>query len=257
MEPTLTPIGKDDRFCFDCHKGVPCFNACCRDLNQSLTPYDILRLKRHLKLTSDDFLARYTRQHIGPETGLPIITLRCDATRDNGCPFVASEGCRVYHARPSSCRIYPIARAIGRDRRTGRITEHFALLKEPHCRGFEQNKPRTVRQWSKDQGFEPYCRYNDMLMEIISLKNQFHPSPLDLRQQRLFYLALYDIDAFREHLFNKGLAAESDLDEKTRATLKKDDEALLVFGHRWVKAKLFDEMISQQSGRQHSKQDQG
>jgi hypothetical protein len=50
-------------------------------------------------------------------------------------------------------------------------------------------------------------------------------------------------------LFEKGLAKSSDLDAKTVARLKTDDEALLVFGHRWVKQKLFGEMLSRCSNR--------
>ena len=239
----MKPIGKEESFRFACHKDVSCFNACCRDLNQTLMPYDILRLKQHFQLSSSRFLEQYTQQHIGPETGLPIVTLRPDPANDRCCPFVAAEGCRVYNARPASCRIYPVARAISRHRDSGRITEHFALLKEPHCQGFSENKSQTVHEWTQDQGFEPYCRFNDMLMEIISLKNQRLPGPLDLRQQRLFHLALYDLDTFRDHLFKKDLARTEDLDAQTAEQLKNDDEALLTFGHEWVKKELFGKAV--------------
>ena len=33
---------------FRCYKGIECFNACCRDIDITLTPYDILRLKQRL-----------------------------------------------------------------------------------------------------------------------------------------------------------------------------------------------------------------
>ena len=237
----MTPVGKDESFRFACNKNVSCFNACCRDLNQTLMPYDILRLKQHLELSSGEFLETYAIQHIGPETGLPIVTLRPDAANEKCCPFVTDDGCRVYNARPSSCRIYPVARAISLNRDTGRVTEHFALLKEPHCQGFSQEKSQTVREWTRDQGVDAYCRFNDMLMEIISLKNRLIPGPLDLRQQRLFHLALYDVDAFRDHLFNKGLAKEENWDDATAEQLKNDEEALLAFGHEWIKKELFGE----------------
>lgn len=239
MDNLMTPIGKDQPFRFACNKNVSCFNACCRDLNQTLMPYDILRLKHHLRLSSGAFLEQYAHVHIGPETGLPIVTLRPDTAKDKCCPFVTAQGCRVYNARPASCRIYPVARAISQNRKTGRVSEHFALLKEPHCHGFSQTTSQTVREWARDQGFDAYSRYNDLLMEIISLKNRLIPGPLDLRRQRLFQLALYDIDAFREHLFIKGLATGANLDHQTVERLKKDDEALLTFGHDWVKKELF------------------
>lgn len=41
----IIELSDDEPFYFDCQSRVPCFNACCRDLNQFLTPYDIDRLK--------------------------------------------------------------------------------------------------------------------------------------------------------------------------------------------------------------------
>ena len=48
-EPLLIPLDPDDTIGFACHPGVPCFNHCCRDLNQALTPYDVLQLKNHYR----------------------------------------------------------------------------------------------------------------------------------------------------------------------------------------------------------------
>jgi hypothetical protein len=59
----MIPISIDDTFKFSCSAKVPCFNECCQDLNQFLTPYDILCLKNHLGMTSGAFLERYTTTH--------------------------------------------------------------------------------------------------------------------------------------------------------------------------------------------------
>jgi Fe-S-cluster containining protein len=88
-------------------------------VNQLLTPYDILRLKRHFGISSAEFLETYTTQHIGPETRLPVVSLKTDASDGHTCPFVSPEGCRVYENRPSSCRTYPLARMLSRSRETG------------------------------------------------------------------------------------------------------------------------------------------
>jgi len=45
---------------FRCHRGIACWNACCSNIDISLTPYDILRLARRLDLTTTGFLERYT-----------------------------------------------------------------------------------------------------------------------------------------------------------------------------------------------------
>jgi Fe-S-cluster containining protein len=142
MENEFTPLAPEASFRFSCHGRVACFNECCHDLNQFLTPYDILRLKNGLELTSTEFLEQYTTRHTGPETGLPIVALKPETASGMACPFVRPSGCSVYAHRPSSCRIYPIARAITRSRKTGRIQAHFALLKEPHCLGHGQDKTR-------------------------------------------------------------------------------------------------------------------
>lgn len=239
MENNIVPVLPDDRFRFDCSNEVPCFNACCRDLNQFLTPYDILRLKNHLGLTSGTFLEKYTLQHIGPETGLPVVTLKPISDADLQCPFVTPDGCRVYANRPSSCRIYPVARAISRSRETGRITEHFAIIKEPHCLGFQRDKSQTVSEWMRSQEVTAYNELNDMFIEIISLKNRLMPGPLALRAQHLFHTALYDIDAFRTQISQNDLVKDMNLAEAYLETLRKNDIELLKFGHRYVKENLF------------------
>jgi uncharacterized protein len=233
------PIGPDDTFRFGCSPAVSCFNECCRDLNQILYPYDILRLKKALGLSSGDFLERYTIRHTGPGSGLPIVALKTADAQRSTCPFVTAKGCRVYPDRPSSCRIYPLMRAISRCRDTGRITKRFLLLKEPHCLGFNQPEEQTVRQWIKNQDVEVYNRINDNLMEIISRKNRLYPGPLGWKSQQLFYSALYDLDHFRNQLFNDKLFANIDADPQKLAAAETDDTALLEMAMEWVKQVLF------------------
>ena len=36
---------------FQCRKGIACWNACCSNIDISLTPYDILRLKQRLGIS--------------------------------------------------------------------------------------------------------------------------------------------------------------------------------------------------------------
>jgi Fe-S-cluster containining protein len=218
---------------------VACFNACCRDLNQSLYPYDILRLKKKLRLSSGEFLERYTTEHIGPGSGLPIVTLKPNDAGRLTCPFVSEKGCRVYADRPASCRTYPLVRAISRCRESGRITEGFMLLKEPHCLGHNEPQRQTVRQWIEGQEIETYNSTNDKLMEIISLKSRVLPGPLDLKSRQRVYLALYDLDNFRNRFFNNGPLDKVDVDPQKLTAAETDDTALLEVGMQWVKQVLF------------------
>ena len=186
MNPELIPTSEDGRFRFTCSPEVPCFNECCRNLNQYLTPYDIVRLKSHLELTSGQFLEQYTSWHIGPGSGLPIITLTRRDPRELTCPFVTDKGCRVYENRPSSCRIYPVMRAAARSRATGEMTERYMLLRESHCRGFCGNRTWSVKQWMRNQEVLVYNEINDRLMQIISLKSRLTPGPLADRSCHLW-----------------------------------------------------------------------
>jgi len=239
MNEDMIPVLLDDKLTFECSSSSPCFNDCCRDLNQVLTPYDILRLKKHLKLKSGDFLRKFTSMHKGPGTGLPVVTFKLDPASDKACPFVTKKGCSVYDDRPASCRMYPLARAITRSRETGEITEYFAVIEEPHCKGFEAQKVQTVRQWVKSQGVQIYNEMNDKLMEIISLKNTTRPGNLVGVEEDNFYLACYDLDSFRDKIFNNDLLVDLSIPDFILDKIKENDIALLDLGFEWVKYFLF------------------
>ena len=229
----------DDRFRFSCSESVACFNECCRDLNQFLTPYDILRLKNGLSLSSAEFLEQYTLQHTGHQTGLPVITLKAADRKELRCPFVTPGGCSVYEHRPSSCRIYPLIRLVSRNRETGQIAEQYAVIQEDHCKGFEENGTQSVREWVASQGLEEYHNMNDLMMEIIALKNQYHPEPLDMKSRHIFHLALYDLDNFRQQIFENSLLDHFGLSDETFQGIQKDDVELLNIGFQWVRKVLF------------------
>lgn len=239
MDPEMSPLLPGESFCFACSPAVPCFNDCCRDLNQFLTPYDILRLKNSLGLSSGEFLQQYTVSYIGPETGLPVVSLKQDQTDNLKCPFVRPAGCAVYADRPSSCRMYPVARALSRSRETGVTTKHFALIKEPHCRGFVDAEKKTAEKWLAEQGLKEYNEMNDRLMTLISLKNRLLPGPLEPRLVGQFHLALYDLDSFRQAIFEQNLLGGLNVDEKILEKVRSDDVELLKLGLKWARLKLF------------------
>ena len=82
---------------------------------------------------------------------------------------------------------------------------------------------------------------NDMLMEIISLKNRLMPGKLDTKSKVLFHMACYDLDTFRSHIFDKGVLDDLTLDSGTLDAVKNDDAALLRLGFKWIKDKLFSD----------------
>lgn len=239
MDQNVIPLGLNDYFMFSCSKDNTCFTKCCRDLNQFLTPYDVMRLKNRLGITSDEFLKQHTTQHMGPETGLPVITFNPKPGASLKCPFVTYDGCEVYDDRPSSCRAYPLVRVASRSRETGKVTERYYYITEPHCLGFEESGNGTVASYVDEQGLEPYNEMNDRLMEIISLKNMLRPGQLDVESKYLFYLALYNLDTFRQYILENKFSGDIGKDPDLIENAEKDDVSLLKLGHVWIKKKLF------------------
>ena len=66
----------ESRFKFSCHKGVKCFTACCSNINIVLPPYDLLRLRKRLGMTAEEFIDTYCDIEILAKTLLPVITLK-------------------------------------------------------------------------------------------------------------------------------------------------------------------------------------
>jgi Fe-S-cluster containining protein len=238
MEPAFEALTTDQAFYFACHPVVPCFNHCCRDLTQHLTPYDIVRLRQGLDLTSGAFLKTYTIESTGPRSGLPIIALK-PVGEERLCPFVTANGCRVYEDRPASCRIYPLARAVGVRPDSGERIEQFALIREPHCQGFHANRSQTAALWVAEQGLEPYNAMNDLLLGLIQQKRRRSRTSLSPSEGTLFSLALYDLDAFHIRLGNGDLPGPTAPEAAVRKALEGDDTDLLRFAMQWVAAVLF------------------
>ncbi len=214
-------------FRFACGPQVGCFTECCRDLNQFLTPYDVLRLKHNLKMTSSEFLQAHGRRHEGPETGLPVVTLRPQPGPEKKCPFVGPQGCRVYDDRPASCRMYPVARMARRNHVTGQIHEEFLLFCESHCQGFSEGPSLTASEWLADQGLAPYNSASDVLIALIGIKRRSFPGPLPQKLSDRVFTAMYDLDRFRAMLEAECPAG---LDAAAHARMMEagaDDEALL------------------------------
>ncbi|MEK7332745.1 MAG: YkgJ family cysteine cluster protein, partial [Nitrospirota bacterium] len=53
-------LDPETKFKFRCHKGIKCFTKCCSNIDIMLTPYDILRMKNRLKMSSEEFLEKHT-----------------------------------------------------------------------------------------------------------------------------------------------------------------------------------------------------
>ncbi len=235
-------LGLDDRFTFACHPGVLCFNVCCRDVNIVLTPYDVLRLKTRLGMASGEFLERYTVLPFTEDQLFPIPLLKMNDDAEKRCPFVGEAGCSVYRDRPWPCRMYPIGHATNRtsDRPIGE--EFWFLVREDHCRGHEEGREWTVREWMADQGTEPYDRMGEFYRDLTLHENfVVRRQRLTPPQMDMFYMALYDIDRFRRFIFESSFLRRFVVQEDRVERMRSDDEELLEFGFLWLRFALFGE----------------
>ena len=237
-EPELLALGPDEPFRFTCGPGIACYNQCCQDLNQALTPFDVLELRRYLKLSWQEIQEQHVMLYSGPATGLPVASLRFASRAGRHCPFVTDQGCSVYPARPTSCRLYPVARAIQRSRIDGRISEHFALLKEPHCHGFEKGPTQTARQWIESQGARAGLDASDAMLELIALKNRLRPGPLAPEQRQWAVMAFYDLEQLKDQAQSGRLPAMN-TDALPPLPHRDDDHRWLSWAMAWLRWALF------------------
>lgn len=234
-------MGMDSRFCFRCHKGVPCFNECCRDVNIFLTPYDIIRLKNQLGISSEEFIKKYTITPFDQNLKYPILLLKMQDDDKKSCPFVGEEGCTVYQDRPWACRMYPLGLASPREEQQAEKDDFYFLLKEEVCRGFDEDNEQSVREWIEDQQINLYNEMGKGFKEI-TLHSYFQEGK-DLSPQRMemFFMVCYNIDKFRDFVFKSTFLDKFDIDPETQRKIKDDDVELLNFGYRWLRFALFGE----------------
>lgn len=231
----------DDSFRFACHKQLKCFNQCCADVNIFLTPYDILRMKKHLGLTSDEFLERYTFMPIERNQQYPVVMLEMVDSDKKQCPFVSeTEGCTIYEDRPWACRMYPVGLASPKEDET-KQDEFYFLMEESPCDGFGEPNEWTIRQWIEDQGIDEYNRMGELFKEIALHKGLRESKEIEPQKMEMFFLVCYNIDAFRRFVFNSRFLEMFDVDEETQERIRTDDIELYRFGLNWLKFSLFGE----------------
>ena len=241
VEPT--ELSNEDEFQFDCHPGISCFNECCRNIDITILPYDILRLKNRLKMSSSQWVNSYTVPFSMDQHDMPGLKL---ATHEGtkACIFLSEEGCQVYEDRPTSCRYYALG-SMG-IRREGKfaVEEIYFKVKEEHCKGHNESRTQTVGEYRQSQGVEKYDEMNREWRDIILKKRssgQTVGKP-SARSLQLFDMCSYDIDSFEKFVTSDSFKKLFNLDQATRQKIENDQQALLLFAARFLKQVLFGEM---------------
>jgi Fe-S-cluster containining protein len=226
---------------FECHPGVSCFTACCHNIKIILTPYDILVLRKRLGLKGDEFIVKYTDPTFLERTDMPGVQIKLTGDK-KACPFVTPEGCTVYSDRPTACRYYPVGMADFHEGGSDdpKKDKFFFIVKESHCKGFEEPKKWTIGEWRADQGVDVRDEMNKEWLRLIMRRKSYgYQATLSEAAQRMFFMASTDLDHFRRFLFESSFFDTYMIDEETLEKIRNDDIELMFFSFQYLANTLF------------------
>lgn len=232
----------DSQIKFRCHPGVACFTDCCGGIKIILTPYDILQIRKRLNMSAAEFLHTHTEPTYLEKTDFPGVAIKL--TDEQRCPFIKSkkEGCMIYSDRPTACRYYPVGMAnFHEGAQENQAAEQFYfVVKEPHCKGFEEDKTWTIREWREDQGVDLRDKMNKGWMEIVMRRKSFgFQATLSEQAKRMFFMASTDLDQFRSFIFDSSFQQTYDVDQETLDKIREDDVELMLFSYKLLASMLF------------------
>lgn len=237
----LTVLTPENDFRFECRPGLDCFTRCCRNITIVLTPYDILRMKNALNISSGDFLADYTLSIIG-DGGLPVVMLKMKDDDEKNCPFVTSRGCIIYQDRPWSCRIYPL------QPESSKITEkagkqYYSVMDVPFCLGLGADRSLTLAEWIEEQGVSVYQEMETPFKTITTNEFLRQNKITNKKIQEMFYMACFDLDRFRRFVLESTFLERFEVEPEVVEKIKEDDVVLYHFAIRWLEYGLLGQHV--------------
>ena len=234
-------LAETETFTFDCFPGILCFNQCCRNLNLFLYPYDVIRLKNSLAISSDQFIDRYVSVVLRPAGFFPDVLLRMQDENNSLCPFVTPAGCKVYADRPDTCRKFPMEEGVRYHPDSGKIERIYFFRPPDFCQGPQEARTRTPAGWARDA---EDVLYDKLTLEWAELKALFQNDPWGREgpegpKAKMAFMAVYNIDRFREFVFNSSFLKRYKVKAALIKKMETEDLALLRLGFDWVKFLLW------------------
>ena len=230
-----------EAFRFRCHAGLACFNRCCRNLKLFLYPYDVLRLKNALGMTSDRFLDEHVDVVLREGNYFPEVLLRMAANQERTCPFLSDSGCRVYADRPDTCRFFPIERGLLFDaHRQNPVPVHF-FRPPDFCLGRHEDRQWNIATWAQDQQATTFDR---MTASWAQVKELFQADPWGAagpagQKAKMAFMAAYNLDRFRQFVCESSFLTRFRVKPALVKKIRSDDVQLMTFGWEWIKLFVF------------------
>lgn len=225
----------EEKLCFRCDKGVPCFNTCCQDVTIVLGPYDILRLRQALKITTTELIQKYVTV-LSADKLIPMLVLTMNEDDEKRCNFVTPDGCSVYPYRPWACRMFPID--VTEDGKAFRV-----IVDDKRCLGLKEDLVRPIREYLNEQGTPKYQVMDDLLGELVNHKTFRQLDVTNDQIRAMIFMALYDMDEFRKFVFGSSFLQKFDIDARRVTRIERDDDELLRLGFEWVEYGLLGKQV--------------
>jgi len=237
----LTVLKPEDVFQFSCNENMDCFTRCCRDVTIFLTPYDVIRMKKALHMSSEDFLERYTATLLG-DTGLPVVVLKMMEDDEKRCPFVRSSGCMIYADRPWSCRIYPLQpESTPLTEKAGKA--YYSVMDVPFCLGLDADRFLSLKEYIEEQGIPVYMEMEALFKKITTNDRLIKEKITNKKIQEMYFMACYDLDRFRRFLLESTFLNRFDVKQQQVEKIESDDVALYRFAIQWLEYGLLAQNV--------------
>ena len=139
-------IGLDDTFKVHCDQ---CGKCCTHREDIILSPMDIYKMAKELKMTPVEFYHEYCVFNIGEHTRMPIVRLASEG-KDTHCILLKNHRCSVHKVKPAVCAMFPLGRYISIEKDDYNAesidTSKVKYLLQPLECG-DESETHTVREW--------------------------------------------------------------------------------------------------------------
>lgn len=139
-------VSLDDTFQFHC---TQCGKCCIHREDILLSPYDLYKIARELRMEPIEVCKRYCETYIGNHSRMPIVRLMPQGAVQR-CPFLKNQKCSIHKAKPAVCAMFPVGRYIsvsadnyGKEGMANCQTQY--LLQPIKCG--DKSDTHTIRSW--------------------------------------------------------------------------------------------------------------